>query len=75
MSSNNPQQRRAVFNQRGANAAGLYVNGALQPNASETDGVGNLDVSKASINNPFRIGNSRPGRGLFSWENGLHGDL
>jgi hypothetical protein len=41
-----------------ASAAGLYVNGALQPNASETDGVGNLDVSKASNNNPLRIGNA-----------------
>jgi hypothetical protein len=41
-----------------ASAAGLYVNGALQPNASETDGVGNLDVSKGSNNNPFRIGNA-----------------
>jgi hypothetical protein len=41
-----------------ASAAGLYVNGALQPNASETNGVGNLDVSKASNTNPFRIGDA-----------------
>jgi Concanavalin A-like lectin/glucanases superfamily len=50
-----------------ASAAGLYVNGALQPNASETDGVGNLDVSKASNTNPFRIGNADygPAAGSF----------
>jgi hypothetical protein len=50
-----------------ASAAGLYVNGALQPNASETNGVGNLDVSKASNNNPFRIGNADygPAAGSF----------
>jgi hypothetical protein len=50
-----------------ASAAGLYVNGALQPNASETDGVGNLDVSKASNNNPFRIGNSDYGPAMGSF--------
>jgi hypothetical protein len=50
-----------------ASAAGLYVNGALQPNASETNGVGNLDVSKASNTNPFRIGNADygPAAGSF----------
>jgi hypothetical protein len=50
-----------------ASAAGLYVNGALQLNASETNGVGNLDVSKASNNNPFRIGNADygPAAGSF----------
>ncbi len=50
-----------------ASAAGLYVNGVLQTNASETNGVGNLDVSKASNNNPFRIGNADygPAAGSF----------
>lgn len=50
-----------------ASAAGLYKNGALQPNASETNGAGNLDVSKASNNNPFRIGNADygPAAGSF----------
>jgi len=50
-----------------ASAAGLYVNGALQPNASATNGVGNLDVSKASNTNPFRIGNADygPAAGSF----------
>jgi hypothetical protein len=50
-----------------ASAAGLYVNGVLQPNASETNGVGNLDVSKASNTNPFRIGNADygPAAGSF----------
>jgi len=37
------------------------VNGALQANASETNGAGNLDVTKASNNNPFRIGNADSG--------------
>lgn len=41
-----------------ASAAGLYVNAALQPNASETDGNGTLDGSKASNSLPFRIGNA-----------------
>jgi concanavalin A-like lectin/glucanase superfamily protein len=52
-----------------ASAAGLYVNGALQPpNTSETNnGSGILDGSKASNNNPFRIGNSDygPAAGSF----------
>jgi hypothetical protein len=50
-----------------ASAAGLYVNGVLQTNASETNGVGNLDVSKASNNNSFRIGNADygPAAGSF----------
>jgi hypothetical protein len=52
-----------------ASAAGLYVNGALQaPNAAETNnGGGILDSSKASNNNPFRIGNSDfgPAAGSF----------
>jgi hypothetical protein len=50
-----------------ASAAGLYVNGVLQTNASETNGVGNLDISKASNNNSFRIGNADygPAAGSF----------
>jgi Concanavalin A-like lectin/glucanases superfamily len=50
-----------------ASAAGLYVNGVRQTNASETNGVGNLDVSKASNNNSFRIGNADygPAAGSF----------
>jgi hypothetical protein len=52
-----------------ASAASLYLNGALQPpNAAETNnGAGTLDNSKASNNNPFRIGNSDygPAAGSF----------
>jgi hypothetical protein len=52
-----------------ASAANLYVNGVLQqPNAAETtNGSGTLDSSKASNNNPFRIGNADygPAAGSF----------
>lgn len=52
-----------------SSAAGLYINGALQPpNAAATNnGAGTLDSSKASNNNPFRIGNADygPAAGSF----------
>jgi len=50
-----------------ASAAGLYIEGVLQTNASATNGAGNLDVSKASNNNSFRIGNADfgPAAGSF----------
>jgi Concanavalin A-like lectin/glucanases superfamily len=41
-----------------ASAAGLYINGVLQTPASETNGTGNLDHTRASNQNPFRIGNA-----------------
>jgi Concanavalin A-like lectin/glucanases superfamily len=41
-----------------ASAAALYVNGVLQTPASETNGNGILDGSKASNSQPFRIGNA-----------------
>jgi hypothetical protein len=41
-----------------ASAAAIFLKGALEPNASQTNGNGVLDGSKASNSQPFRMGNA-----------------